>query len=54
MNSDVDTIALGAAAILPPPLPDPTTEECAELLATATRLPHDIAAMLIDPTWRDA
>jgi hypothetical protein len=54
MNSDVDTIALGAAAILPAPVPDPTTEECAELLAAATRLPHDIAHMLIDPTWRDA
>jgi hypothetical protein len=38
--------------ILPAPAPDPTTEECAELLAAASKLPYDIAAMLIDPTWR--
>jgi hypothetical protein len=35
-----------------PDLPPLTTERCAELLAAATKLPYDIAAMLIDPTWR--
>jgi hypothetical protein len=32
-----------------PPL---TTERCAELLAACSHLPYDIAAILIDPTWR--
>jgi hypothetical protein len=35
-----------------PDLPPLTTERCAELLAAATKLPYDIATMLIDPTWR--
>jgi hypothetical protein len=29
-----------------------TTEEIASILAAATKWPADIAAILIDPTWR--
>ena len=35
-----------------PDLPPLDDERCAELLAAATRLPYDIAHMLIDPSWR--
>ena len=33
-----------------PPLDD---ERCAELLAACSHLPYDIAAILIDPAWKD-
>jgi hypothetical protein len=47
----------GAGCQLPtaddlPYTPPLTTERCAELLAAASKLPYDIAAMLIDPTWK--
>lgn len=48
--------AHGQGSFLPtgddlPETPPLTTEECARLLASATKLPEDIAAMLIDPNW---